>query len=145
MKIARPLLLIGGALLIFTVMRAAKFYKGLQFSFTNISIGGKFFSPKVFATITVKNPSDVKISLSDIAGKLLYKGKPVADIVMRDVVEVLPQSTVFFDIEAQSILPDVLMFLQELISAKDLSSFSFDGSVKVNSVPVPLKNISLKW
>lgn len=145
MKLLKPLLLIGGALLVYGALKASKFFKNLSIEFQQISLGGSVLEPKVFATMKVHNKENFDVNISDIKGSLYYQNKYLADVLMRNTVNVKPNSVVYIDIELSSLLPDVLQFITLLIKSKQITEqFKFDGSLKINGIQIPYKSV-LSW
>lgn len=145
MKLLKPLLVIGGALLVYGALKASRFFKNLSIEFQQISLGGSVLNPKVYATMKVHNKENFEVNISDIQGSLFYQNKYLADVVMRNNVNVKPNSVVYIDIELSSLLPDVVEFLAALIKSKQVNEqFKFDGSLKINNIQIPYKSV-LSW
>ena len=145
MKLLKPILLVGGALLLYTAVRAAKFVNGLSIEFQKISLGGSILSPRVLVTLKIYNPENLSVTISDISGKLLYKNQFLADVRMFESVKINPRETLYLDLQLQSLLPDVFSFLSSVIADRKLNNdFSFDGSLRIDNVPVPYKS-RLSW
>lgn len=141
----KPLLLLGGAVLIYSAIQAAKFVKNFTVQFYNLNIGGSLLEPKVYATLKLNNKENFSITVSDIEGKLYYQNKFISNIAMPSSVEILPNEVVYFDIQLSSMLPDVLQFISNFIKTKKINNqIYFDGSVKLNGIKIPYKSY-LNW
>lgn len=140
----KPLLLVGGAIILITALKASQFINNIRVSFTNLSLGGSITNPKVLATLKIYNPTNVNVSVSDIKGQLMYKGQFIANVQMFETVNIKPFENVFFDLELMSTLPDMLSIVNQFVTGKISNDFSFDGIMKVNGVQFPYKG-NLKW
>lgn len=138
-KIVKPLLLIGGAILLITALRASNFISNLRIEFTKLSLGGNLLNPKVFATLRMYNPTSVAVNISDLNGVLLYNNKFLATVQTVKEEKIEAFSNVFFDLELSSNLPDMLSIIKEFISGSIGNNFYFDGTLKVNGVLMPYK------
>lgn len=138
-SLLKPILLIGGALLLITALKASQFISNLRISFTKLSLGGSITNPKVYATIKIYNPTSLSVSISDLRGGLYYNNKFIANVQTVSEEKIEAYQNVFFDLELISTLPDMIDLIQNLVSKRITNGFYFDGTLKINGVLVPYK------
>lgn len=142
--IITTLLIIGGALLIYTAAKASKFLNGLQIEFTNIGIGGNINNPRAFVTLKILNPTNLQVTVSELTGKIFYKNKFFANVESMQQQIIPAAQIVYFDLELYSSLGNVLDTIKNIVLSKAANDFSFDGSLKINGVQLPYKG-KLNW
>lgn len=140
----KPILLLGGAVLIWTALRASKLVNGLKVDFTNIAFGGSILSPVVFVTIKIQNPTEVAVTLNSLSGKLLYKNNFVSNIEMVSQTNIAPGSTIYFDLKLQSSLGNMLHTIKTFLQTGVGNEFYFDGILNINGLSIPYKQ-KLQW
>jgi len=143
-SILKPVLLIGGALLLITALKASQFVNNIRVTFANLSLGGSLTNPKVLATLRIYNPTNVEVTISNLKGQLFYKNDFVANVQMYDTVKIKPFENVFFDLELMTTLPEMTNFISQLVTKKMTNDFMFDGIMNVNGVQFPYKG-KLQW
>lgn len=135
----KPILLIGGAIVLMTALQASRFIKNLRLTFTKLSLGGSVTNPKVFATIKIYNPTNFSVSISDLRGALYYNNEFVANVQTIGEEKIEPFENVFFDLELISTLPQAVELIKNFLSKKVSNGFYFDGTLKINDVLMPWK------
>lgn len=142
--ILKTILVIGGAIAIYSIAQASRFLNGLKIEFSNISIGGNLLNPRVFITLKIFNPTPVSVTVSNLTGQLLYNNKFFANVQSIDEQIIPAAQIVYFDLDLQSNLTDVLKTVNLLLTNKIANNFVFDGTLKVNGVQLPYKG-KLNW
>lgn len=140
----KPVLLLGGAVLLWTALKASKLINGLKVDFTNIAFGGSILSPVVFVTLRIQNPSDIAVTLNSLSGKLLYKNNFVSNIETVSQTNIAPGSTIYFDLKLQSSLGSMLQTIKTFLQTGVGNDFYFDGVLNINGLSVPYKQ-KLQW
>lgn len=135
----KPLLLIGGALLLMTALKASQFVNDLRIYFTNLSLGGSITNPKVKATLKIYNPTSLSVSITDLRGAIYFNNEFVANVQSVNEQKIEAFSNVFFDLELMTTLPDAINLVQKFIKREISNNFYFDGTLKVNGVLMPYK------
>lgn len=135
----KPILLIGGAILLITALKASNFISSLRIYFTNLSIGGSLLNPKVFATLRIYNPTNNEVTISDLRGVLLYRNQFFANVQTVKEEKIKAFQNVYFDLELSSTLPDMISIIKQLTSKQISSDFYFDGTLKIDGVMIPYK------
>ena len=138
-NLIKPILLIGGAFLLITALKASNFISNLRIYFTNLSLGGSLLNPKVFATLRIYNPTNNEVTISDLRGVLLYKNNFFANVQTVKEENIKAFSNVYFDLELSSTLPDMISVIKQFTTNKISNDFYFDGTLKVNGVMIPYK------
>lgn len=137
----KQVLLIGGALLLLTALKASQFVDNLRIYFTNLSLGGSITNPKVLATLKIYNPTSLSVSVTDLRGAIYYKNKFVANVqsVNEQIIEAF--TNVFFDLELMTTLPDAIGLIEQFLQGQISNDFYFDGTLKINGALIPYKGI----
>jgi len=143
-KYFKPAVLLGGAVLIWTALKASKFVNGLKVEFINIAFGGSIISPVVFVTLKVQNPSDFAVVLNSLSGKIIYKNNFVSNVETVGQTRVDPGATIYFDLKLQSGLGSMLQTIKTFLQTGVGNDFYFDGVLNINGLAVPYKT-KLKW
>lgn len=138
-NILKPVLLIGGALLLLTALKASQFVQNLRIYFTNLSLGGSFTNPKVLATLKIYNPTSLSVNITDLRGAIYYKNNFVANVQSLNEQEIKAFQNVFLDLELMTTLPDAINLIQQFIQGRVSNDFYFDGTLKVNGALIPYK------
>lgn len=140
----KPLLILGGVLLLYTAAKAANFINGLKITFQNISFGGSLGNPEIYLTLKVDNPTSTTIKIDNIIGVLKYSGTKIADIESVNGEDIPAEGVMYFDLKAQTTATDALKLIADFINKKAANKFSFDGSLKINGIQVPYSG-PLAW
>lgn len=135
----KPLLLIGGALVLFTALKASQFVSNLRIYFTKISLGGSITNPRVYATLKIYNPTSLAVSITDLRGAIYYNNEFVANVQSVNEQKIEAFANVFFDLELNTTLPDAINLVQKFMKRQISNDFYFDGTLKVNGVLMPYK------
>lgn len=143
-KFVKPAILLGGALLLYTALKASKLVNGLKISFTNIFFGGSIISPVVYVTLKVENPTDVAITLNNIQGQLLYKGNFVSYVETVTETNIAANSAIYFDLKLQTGVGNMLQTIKTFLQTGVGNDFYFDGTVNINGLSIPYKS-KLQW
>lgn len=143
-KFLTPLLLLGGAVLIYVAAKASQFVNGLKITFSNISLGGSLSQPEAIATLKIFNPTNTSITMDSLSGILLYKGKKIADVESVNNVIINEQSNVYLDLRIISTFSDVFQLIKQLLNKQISNDFAFDGSITIAGVSLPYKT-NLSW
>lgn len=138
-NILKPILLVGGAIVLLTALQASRFIKNLRLQFTKLSMGGTVTNPRVYATIKIYNPTNFSVTISDLRGALYYNNKFVANVQTIGTEKIEAFENVFFDLELISTLPQAVELVKNFLSKKISNGFYFDGTLKINDTLVPWK------
>lgn len=142
--ILKPILLIGGAILIYSVIKASNFINGLKIDFSNLSLGGSLQNPVVYVTLTIDNPSLTSVTVDKLRGSLIYQGNKVSDVASVNAVVIDPNSKVFLDLQLQSNFNDAVTLVTKLLNKSLSNDFLFDGVITVGGFDLPYKS-KLQW
>jgi hypothetical protein len=138
-KYLKPLLLLGGAGLLYVALQASKFVFGLKVEFRDMFLGGTLISPVVFATLKITNPSDITVKLNRLTGKIFYQDTFVSDVESVYATDIEPNAIIYLDLKLQSKLGNMLETISQLIKTKAKKDYVFDGFLTVNGLTIPYK------
>lgn len=131
-------LLIGGAIALYWFLSRGKALQASRFQLKNVGYKAK----KLYATISVQNPTEATAELLSITGDLYANGKYVANISKFDKVTIAPNAETPIQLTFAPSLVGIFQTLKDFITGgKKGMKFRFEGSANVNGLNIPIDTI----
>jgi len=144
MKKSTPIILIVLAAAGYFIYRKLRAVKSVTASINSISFGGKILSPKVFITLSIKNPSGSSAKINSLVASLFMNGKQIANISSLESVIIAPNGETFYKVTATPSAMGILSELKDILSNGIKSgNFNLTGSINVDGNIFPV-NTSYK-
>lgn len=138
----RPLLLAGGALLAYMLLRGSKdravqnrYYAGIRAQMTGARLQGK----GITVTIKFQNPNSEPAVVRSVFGEVSLNGRKVGLVSMSKPVTVAGNGETSMDLQVQMKLPNIITSVAELLKGIANSVIDLTGTMNVNNSPIPIK------
>jgi LEA14-like dessication related protein len=124
----------------YIALKAYNIFKSIDIEFTAINISNAFSSPQLFATFTIKNPTNFAVKISSISGVLYADGEFLANIKTMQAFEITKYSATITDLYIEPTIKSVTNFIGNfLIGNKKVVSFV--GNIYIMGIPFKIDQI----
>jgi len=144
MKKSTPIILIILAAAGYLIYRKFKAVESVKLAINSISFGGKILSPKVFITLSIKNPSGATATINSFLGSLFMNGKQIANVDSLQSVKIAANGETLYKVTATPSALGILSELKDILSNGIKSgNFILTGTINVDGNIFPV-NTSYK-
>ena len=134
MSIRTVLFLSFAAYLVWQASKKARLVFKLEHTGTRFKMQGT----KMLVYIQLTNRSSESATVENVSGNITYDGKDVARVEYRYPVQIVPKSVTEIELIVTPTITGFLDFVNALLDKK-LTNFYFNGTIKVDGVPIPVK------